>query len=220
MNFDLNLLNEMLGVDNVSLDEPEAEEQKKSVDTYKNNLRHFVRHVKRAELGKKPLEFEKGACYHFLSFGDIDALTYLRAIVKQQPLEYLFVSTWRVTIEDLEELKDWIVSGRIKRVDFYLGNNYLKKHHEIYTYILENCLVDNARVVIFKNHSKVMAGFGRDFDFSIAGSANLNHSTPQCEQVTVTIDSGLAKFYKNFYDDVKSLLPDCDDWQPYDLGDR
>ena len=40
-----------------------------------------------------PWHFEKGAAYHCISHGDVDSLTYLRVIVKQQPVEYVLIST-------------------------------------------------------------------------------------------------------------------------------
>ena len=57
---------------------------------------HFDRRVK-SELHLEeclPWHFEKGASYHCISHGDVDSLTYLRVIVKQQPLEYVLISTW------------------------------------------------------------------------------------------------------------------------------
>ncbi len=51
------------------------------------------------------------------------------------------------------------------------------------------------RVAVFRNHSKVMAGFGERFDFAVEGSANLN-SNPRCEQTVITVDEGVARFYK------------------------
>ena len=49
---------------------------------------HFDRRIK-SELHLEeclPWHFEKGASYHCISHGDVDSLTYLRVIVKQQPV--------------------------------------------------------------------------------------------------------------------------------------
>lgn len=38
-------------------------------------------------------EFQPGASYHFLSNGDIDFFSYLKFIIRQQPLKYLIISS-------------------------------------------------------------------------------------------------------------------------------
>lgn len=223
INFDLNFLNSQLGVDEETPeetdDEAPAPEQEKSVAGLRTKVKHFERRIK-SELALEqtlPWHFEKGASYHCISFGDVDSLTYLRVIVKQQPLEYVLLSTWCMAITDAMEIKKWLDAGYIKRVDFYVGEIFTKQYAGVYQYMLENCLVENARVAVFRNHSKVIAGFGRDFDFAIASSANIN-TNPRCENTTITIDREVASFYKNFFDDIKSFNRDCDNWQRYELS--
>jgi hypothetical protein len=73
-----------------------------------------------------------------------------------------------------------------------------------------------SRVCIFRNHAKVMAGFGNAFDFVIESSANVN-TNPRTEQTCITIDTGLARFYKEFYDEINNFTKDFDNWKPYTL---
>ena len=221
--FDLNSLNFQLGVDdffsNDDEDETPAEEQEKTVASLRTKERHFERRIK-SELNLEqtlPWHFEKGASYHCISFGDVDSLTYLRVIIKQQPLEYVLLSTWCMAITDVMEIKKWLDAGYIKRIDFYVGEIFPKQYAAVYQYVLDNCLKGGARIAVFRNHSKVIAGFGRDFDFAIASSANIN-TNPRCENTTITIDPEVALFYKNFYDDIKSFTRDCDNWHKYELG--
>ena len=51
-----------------------------------------------------PWHFEQGASYHCVSFGDVDSLTYLRVIVKQQRIRYAVISTWCMALEDIKEI--------------------------------------------------------------------------------------------------------------------
>jgi len=55
------------------------------------------------------------------------------------------------------------------------------------------------RVAMFRNHAKIYCGFGERFDFVIESSANIN-TNPRTENTVITIDTGLAKFYKSFCD--------------------
>ena len=55
-----------------------------------------------------PWHFEAGAAYHCISMGDVDALTYLRVIVKQQRVRYAILSTWCMAAEDIREIDTWL----------------------------------------------------------------------------------------------------------------
>ena len=161
-----------------------------------------------------PWHFEPNATYHCVSMGDVDSLTYLRVIVKQQPIEYCLLSTWCMAITDIEEISKWLEAGYIKRMDFYVGEIFTSRYASEWQVLKALVQKHGGRVALFRNHSKVMAGFGRDFDFSIASSANVN-TNPRTEQATVTIDTDVALFYKEFYDGIKSFDHNFDDWKPY-----
>ena len=62
-----------------------------------------------------------------------------------------------------------------------------------------------------------MAGFGDRFAFAIESSANVN-TNPRCEQTVITIDRGLAEFYKDFYDGINDFDGLYKDWKPYDFS--
>lgn len=200
-------------------EESEAHDDGKSVAVRRTKERHFERRIN-SELALEqelPWHFEKDASYHCISFGDVDSLTYLRVIVKQQRLRYVLLSTWCMAITDAEEIKKWLDAGYIERVDFYVGEIFSGQYAGVYQFIKENCLRNGGRIAVFRNHSKVMAGFGDHFDFAIASSANIN-TNPRCENTTITVDSEVAKFYKDFFDGIKGFNRDCDDWIPFDVS--
>ena len=70
-----------------------------------------------------PWHFEAGVSYHVLSWGDVDALTYLRLIVKQQHIKYAMLSTWAIAKTDAEEIGLWLDKGYIDRVDFFVADS-------------------------------------------------------------------------------------------------
>ena len=62
-----------------------------------------------------------------------------------------------------------------------------------------------------------MAGFGEHFDFVIEGSANVN-TNPRSECAVITVDSDLARFYKEeIFDNIQSFNKDFEGWEPYKL---
>lgn len=191
----------------------------KKTGVYRTLSRNFERRVK-SELfleDSLPWHFNPSEAYHCFSFGDVDALTYLRAILKQQPLEYILLSTFSMAITDAETLLRWQSQGLIGRIDLYLGEIFDSKFVEVYNTLKGAAAFRGGRVAVFRNHSKVMAGFGERFDFAVEGSANLN-SNPRCEQTVITLDTGLARFYKEeIFDNIRSFNKDFDDWKPYKL---
>lgn len=196
--------------------EPEKQPEK-HVQCKRLKGRHFDKRVK-SELALEqelPWHFEEGCSYHCISFGDVDSLTYLRMIVKQQKIEYCLISTWCMAITDAKEIESWVEKGYIKRIDFYVGEIFQGSYAGIYSYLSDLVKRRHGRVCVFKNHSKIMAGLGERFDFAIESSANVN-TNPRCEQATITIDTGLALFYKDFFDDVHSFNADFEEWSKYE----
>lgn len=98
-----------------------------------------------------------------------------------------------------------------------MGEIFQGSYAEVYKYLKENCVRNGGRICVFRNHSKVIAGFGERFDFAIASSANVN-TNPRCENTTITVNTEVAKFYKDFFDGVNSFTKDFKGWKPYELG--
>lgn len=164
-----------------------------------------------------PWHWEQGVSYHCISTGDVDGLSYFRAAVKQQKIKYALLATWSMAAEDIRELRHWIKNGYIGRLDVYVGEMFLSASRNLERrQLIQLCKESGGRLVIFRTHAKIIAGFGERFDFAIAGSANIN-TNPRTEQMTITINSELAKFYKAYFDEVKSFERNFDEvepWQP------
>lgn len=161
-------------------------------------------------------EFEEGNAYHIISGGDIDSLSFLKFILRQQKLDYCLLSTWCMALQDVEEIERYIKLGRIKRMDFYVGEIFSGTYQNEYKELIRIAQENGGRVCIFRNHSKVFAGFGDKFDFAIESSANIN-TNPRTENTTITINTELAHFYKDFFDDINSFDRNFDDWTKYEI---
>ena len=159
---------------------------------------------------------EPGAAYHIISMGDIDSLTFLKWILRQQPLDYLIASTWCMALTDCEEIDKLVSRQIIKRADFYVGEIFQKTYSAEYTELARIVRTCQGRVGIFRNHAKIFTGRGPRFDFAIESSANIN-TNPRTEQTTITIDTPLFLFYKEFFDGIKSYNRDFDSWTPWKI---
>ena len=161
-------------------------------------------------------EFQEGCAYHVLSGGDVDSLSYLTHVLRQQALEYCLLSTWCMALQDIEELGRYLSLGRIKRLDAYVGEIFQGTYSNEHTQLTALMRKFGGRVAIFRNHSKVFVGFGEKFDFVIESSANIN-TNPRTENTVITINAMLANEYKGFFDGIKSFADDFEDWQPYEV---
>ena len=144
-------------LDGLTFDVPEPKAEKEPEPTVKARTyeRGVERHHARRYFSEKALDetlpwhFEPGDCYHIISRGDIDSLTYLRAVVRQQPIEFMLLSTWCMAITDLEEIHEWMQDGYIGRVDFYVGEIFPGSYAGPYNYLKENCIAGGGQVLCF-----------------------------------------------------------------------
>ena len=139
-------------------EESRIPEATKKVRATRTKGRHFTKRVL-SELNLEqclPWHFEKGASYHCISWGDVDSLTYLRVIVKQQRLEYAIISTWCMAITDVMEIEKWLERGDVGKMDFYVGEIFQASYSEVYLALKTVAMKYGARVCVFKNHAKVM----------------------------------------------------------------
>ena len=140
----------------------------------------------------------------------MDALTYLRCIVKQQRIKYALISTWCMASEDIAEIRSWLEKGYIGRCDFFVGEIFKASYYRQYEELIALCKELGGRVAICRNHSKVMVAIGERFDAVIESSANVN-TNPRIEQAVITVDSELCAWYKAFFDGIKSFERNFDD---------
>ena len=67
-------------------------------------------------------QLQKGQCWHFITAGDVDSLSFLKVVLLHQPkLHYLLFSTWCMAAEDILQFGEWIDQGVIEKLDCYVG---------------------------------------------------------------------------------------------------
>jgi hypothetical protein len=150
-------------------------------------------------------ELKEGHTYNYITAGDVDSLSYLKIILRQQNLEYCLFSTWCMAAEDILQFDEWIQAGRIKKLDAYVGEIFPNQYKVKYR-MLKNLFNKHqcGRIAVFKNHSKIYAGYGDKFYFGIQTSANIN-TNPRTENGSITIDKGIYDFYKEYFDGIISF---------------
>lgn len=150
-------------------------------------------------------QLKEGDCWHFITAGDVDSLSYVKVMLRHQNIEHLIVSTWCMAAEDILQFDKWIEQGMIKKIDFYVGEIFPNSYRIEYRMLNE--LIEKhkcGRIAVFRNHSKVYAGKGEKLNFAIETSANIN-TNPRTEQGVMTLNSDIYHFYKEYFDKIKSF---------------
>lgn len=152
-------------------------------------------------------KLKPGYCYDFITSGDIDSLSYLNLTLRTFPkLDYLLFSTWCMSGEDILYLFELVESGVIKKMDAYLGEifpNQYKVEWKMINELFEKYKC--GRIAVFKNHSKIYAGFSEcGQGFSIQTSANIN-TNPRTENGSINVTTESAFFYKDYFDGINSF---------------
>ena len=151
-------------------------------------------------------KFKPGHAYHFLTAGNIDSLSFLKAVLRQQSVRHLVVSTWCMGADDILWFREQTERGKIQKMDLYLGEIFSGSYRTEFS-MVKDLYTDHpelGRYALFRNHSKIMAGTGDKFAFAIESSANIN-TNPRTENTVVTIDEGLYRFHKDYFDGIVSI---------------
>ena len=154
-----------------------------------------------------PAQFESGATWHVLSHGDIDALSYLRhAIAGYGYFDLVAISTWCIAMPDLLELRKWLDTGKIDRLELYGGEIFPSQYPDEYALATRMAAEYGMRLVVARNHSKViLARNDKEAAFLVMeGSANVN-TNPRIEQTAISNDADLLNWYLTFFNGLRSI---------------
>jgi len=148
-------------------------------------------------------DFKAGHCYNFLTAGDIDGMSYLKAVLRCQKLSHCILSTWCMSAGDAFQIITWLEERVIGRLDLYVGEIFKGSYGAVWNQLHEWYAAnpDRGRIAIFRNRSKIITGVGDKFAFGLQTSANFD-TNPRTEQASLAIDRGLYEFYKDYFDKI------------------
>lgn len=158
--------------------------------------------------------WKEGDSYHCFSFGDVDSFSFFKLVLRQQPIQYAALSTWCMAGEDVMDLQKWHRQGLVGRVDFFVGEIFKGSYPDVYALTREFLAECGGRLVVFRNHAKVMAIEGERFDVLIESSANIN-TNPRSENTVVTIDRELVAGYVKMFSEIIPFNKDDCGADPY-----
>ena len=194
--------------ENVEVAEPEVKKTKRrTTECLVRTDKHLYRRAYSESklMDAVGIDFKEGESYHCLTGGDVDALSFLKVVLRQQDLKYCLFSTWCMAAEDILQFEDWLIKGKIKKLDAYVGEIF-PGSYSIEWNMLKRVFDEQkcGRIAVFKNHSKIFAGYGNKFHFGIETSANIN-TNPRTENGCITIGKEIFEFYRTYFDGIKSF---------------
>jgi hypothetical protein len=151
-------------------------------------------------------ELSPGYSYHFLSAGDIDAVSFLTLLIeKHGPFDTLYGSTWTMSRQDCELLDHYLADGLIKSITFFTGEYFAKRETSVYASLVDVIRRHGGRLKMFRNHCKILLVHNQDADFWAVVESSANFTTnPRSEQTVVTPSRELFEFYKSWFEDLMS----------------
>lgn len=187
--------------------EKQDQEEASITCTMLKGYRHYFRKASTPEKLQEEIKtwpFRDGDCYHVETIANVDSYTWIKIMAGLQKTKYMAISTWVLFGEAVQWLMDAQSVGRIGRIDFFIGDNIQVRQPDAYKVmkrLLPNC---GGRLVIFKNHSKVIAIEGEKFDCVIESSANINATLiPHFENTCVTVGRELLRHTVNTLSEIR-----------------
>lgn len=185
-----------------------ANEEKKAIAIARRKNKTITRRANsEAHLAEILPNIEMGASYHIISRGDVDSMSYLVHLLKiGGPIDTLTLSTWCMSMPDVEEIDIAIDTGMIGHCHFCVGEIFPNQYPDEYSMLRQIESTGKVRCTVARNHSKVMLGANpsRDYYFVIESSANAN-TNPRIEQTAIHMSRDLHDFYAEFFDSIKDI---------------
>lgn len=149
-----------------------------------------------------------GECFKMLSVGGgFSSLGIIKFIAEIEPIEVMYVSTFRIGKKHFDVLRSLYRQGKLK--DCYLITSnaqertdgtavYKGKTYNYYDYLIGCCKDNNWKIKTFDNHSKLILMKTADNYYVVETSSNLNEN-PKMEQFSFENDEGLFNWYKDLF---------------------
>lgn len=192
-----------------SIGKPEQPESKEQARACKTAARISARRAKSEEHLAQilPSKFDQDECWHVISHGDIDSLSYLAHALTTVPyFEHVCISTWCMARADLDRITEWLDTRLIEQLDLYVGEIFPSQYGDEFERAKELSEIYGCRLVVTRNHSKVMLMSHQESQTWLVSESSANVNTnPRIEQTAITASKDLFEFYKEFFDGLKTI---------------
>lgn len=162
-----------------------------------------------------PRTFAADECWHVISNGDIDALSYAKHVMAGARFDAILLSSWAVSMPAIEWLQVQFNAGAVRRIDAYVGEIMPRDRINQYSALTALVSAAGGRVMTLRTHAKIwvfLADDGRCV--SVETSANANYNK-RIEQACITAAPEVCGLFKRFLDGLDKPTPTFPGWAPY-----
>ena len=149
-----------------------------------------------------PATIETSHSYHFLTAGDIDALSFLSVLLERYDrFPRFYGSSWTMSHADCRLIESYLEAGRLGELNVLTGEYFASRETSVYATLVGVVSKFNGRLKRFMNHCKLLclADPARDLYVVCEGSANFT-TNPRTEQTTLTASRELFEFYASWFE--------------------
>ena len=176
-------------------DKPEVESVRRRIGRVETRLANGTEALKAV----LPSTIHVGESWHVITRGDVDMLSFIKHLLSgAEYLDFLLISTWRVSHGSLEELHRWLDTGIVDRFDLVIDPRFPRLGPTEYTVASQLTTDYGGRIVLARNHSKVALLRNARTKLVIETSANCNPNM-RIEQTAVHHSPELFDFYADFF---------------------
>ena len=105
--FDLNMFDDK-SIDNDNPPEKRDRRRKTECIVRSDKLIYRKAYSETQLLDAVGFDFKEGESYHCITAGDVDSLSYLKCVLRQQDLDYCLFSTWCMAADDIMQFEEWL----------------------------------------------------------------------------------------------------------------
>lgn len=147
-----------------------------------------------------------GEDFHIIGGGNIDAfhiipctLCYTRAI------EEMYIATWSMTRGNMKDLLKLFDNGKIRKLNIVISIFFQGRYKGDCAFLKSEMKKRNQKIVICKNHAKIILMDSGDEGLVFQGSANFT-ANPRIEQMVFSNSRELYGFYRETMDSILKVV--------------
>lgn len=144
--------------------------------------------------------------FHIIGGGNIDAFHIIPCTLYYAPaIECMYIATWSMNRENMQDLLNLFDEGKIKELNIIISIFFQGRYKADCAFLKSEMKKRNQKIVICKNHAKIilMTVDGKYLTFQ--GSANFT-ANPRVEQMVFSCGNELFNFHKEWMDSLLKVV--------------
>lgn len=137
--------------------------------------------------------------------GNIDAIHSIHVALDFLPqIEEMYIATWSMTMDNIDDLFRMFDEKKIKKLSIVIATTFRRIRRVECPALIKGMQARGQRMVICKNHSKIILMKAPGHHLVVRGSANFT-CNPRIEQIDYSNNRELYKFNQNWMESILKM---------------